>query len=105
MKRYTKKPKTPSRKTLERDLRKAERTINVQSAVIKDGTSKIWGLQDRARGAEDRVQELQSRLDGLFQRGESFRVNGYTQDVPRPLRHASGPPVPRSQRPRFPHAA
>lgn len=85
MKRYTKKPKPASRKTLERNLRKAEHTIAAQSVLLKEKTETVQKLRGGLQSAQSRVRELEERLDGIFRRGEFFRVDGYIQDFPRPL--------------------
>lgn len=85
MKRYTKKPKPASRKTLERDLRKAEALLKEQSVIIAGKTETIQRLRGGLQSAQSRVRELEARLDGIFRREEFFRVNGYIQDFPRSL--------------------
>jgi hypothetical protein len=81
MKRYTKRTKPLSRKALERKLRKAEKTIKCQSAMIQDDTERIFELQDRTHGAESRVKELGTRLDGIFGNTEHFRVEAHLSDM------------------------
>lgn len=66
MKRYTKKPKPASRKTLERNLRKVERAISVQSVLLKEKTETVQKLRGGLQTAQSRVRELEARLDGIF---------------------------------------